>query len=59
MQIIHPHQKKLNYHPEINIFDNENNKKVSLERKNFIKYLGLLIDENLSGRHISILLQQK
>ena len=36
--------------PQIYIFDNENNKKVSLERKNFIKYLGLLIDENLSWK---------
>ena len=31
-------------------FDNESNKKVTLERKNFIKYLGLLIDENLSWK---------
>ena len=52
--IFRPHQKKLNYHPQIYIFDNENNKKVSLERKNFIKYLGLLIDENLSWKtHIN------
>ena len=38
--IFRPHQKNLNYHHQINIFDNENNKKVSLERKNFIEYLG-------------------
>ena len=52
--IFRPHQKKLNYQPQIHIFDNENNKKVSLERKNFIKYLGLLIEENLSWKtHIN------
>ena len=52
--IFRPHQKKLNYQPQIYIFDNENNKKVSLERKIFIKYLGLLIDENLSWKtHIN------
>ena len=48
--IFRPYQKKLNYDPQVNIFDNESNKKVTLERKNFIKYLGLLIDENLSWK---------
>ena len=43
-----PYQKKLNYDPQVNIFDNESNKDVTLERKNVINYLGLLIDENLS-----------
>ena len=48
--IFGPHQKKLNFDPQVNVFDNESNKKVTLERKNFIKYLGLLIDENLSWK---------
>ena len=48
--IFRPYQKKLNYDPQVNVFDNESNKKVTLERKNFIKYLGLLIDENLSWK---------
>ena len=48
--IFRPYQKKLNYDPQVNIFDNESNKKVTLERKNFIKYLQLLIDENLSWK---------
>ena len=47
--IFHPLQKKLNYLPQINIFDNEQN-------KNCIKFLGLLIDENLSWKdHIHTL----
>ena len=48
--IFGPHQKKLNFDPQVNVFDNESNKKVTLERKNFIKFLGLLIDENLSWK---------
>ena len=33
------------------IFDNEQNKKVALECKEFLKYLGILIDNNLSWKH--------
>ena len=43
----------------INIFDNEENMNVTLEHKNCIKYLGILIDENLSWKIISIPLQHK
>ena len=43
-------KKKLNYDPQVYVFDSESNKKVTLERPNFIKYLGLLIDENLSWK---------
>ena len=54
--IFRPHRKKLNYLPQINIFDNEQNKNVILEHKNCIKFLGLLIDENLSWKdHIHTL----
>ena len=49
--IFHPYQKKLNYLPQISIFDNEKNKNVALEHKNCIKFLGLLIDENLSWKN--------
>ena len=40
-------KKKIQLRFQINVFDNESNKRVTLERKGFIKYLGLLIDENL------------
>ena len=33
------------------MFDNEQNKYVDLESKVFNKYLGVLIDKNLSWRH--------
>ena len=48
--IFRPHQKKLNYESQIYIFDNEKHKIVSLEQKNYIVYLGLLIDGNLSWK---------
>ena len=45
------YQKRLNYLLQGNIFDNEENKNITLEHKNCIKYLGLLIDENLSSKN--------
>ena len=44
-------QKRFNYLPQVNIFDSEENKNVTLEHKNCMKYLGLLIDENLSWKN--------
>ena len=43
-----PRRKKIRYLPQISIFDGEKNGKVSLEHKSYFKYLGVLIDENLS-----------
>ena len=47
--------KKLTYQPKIMIFDNEQNKDVALECKEFVKYLGILIDNNLSWNTILII----
>ena len=44
-------QKKMRYLPQITIFDCEKNRRVSLEHKSYIKYLGVLIDENLSWKN--------
>ena len=49
--IFRPKQKKIYYLPQISIFDSEKNRRVSLEHKSYIKYLGLLIDENLSWKN--------
>ena len=46
-----PAQRKLTYQPKIVIFDNKQNKKVALEHKDYVKYLGILTDKNLSGKH--------
>ena len=49
--IFRPNQKRLAYQPKLCMFDNEKNKYVSLESKVYIKYLGVLIDQNLSWRY--------
>ena len=49
--IFHPYQKRLVYQPKLCIFDNEKNKYVRLESKVYIKYLGVLIDQNLSWKY--------
>ena len=53
--IFSPAQRKLTYQPKIMIFDNEQNKDVALECKEFVKYLGILIDNNLSWNTILII----
>ena len=49
--IFGPAQRKLNYHPKIMIFDNNQNKNVALECKESVRYLGVIIDNNLSWKH--------
>ena len=49
--IFHPKQKKPNYKPKICLFDNEKNEYATLESKEYIKYLGILIDKNLTWKH--------
>ena len=49
--VFHPYQKQLAYQPKICMFDNEQNKYVDLESKVYIKYLGVLIDKNLSWKY--------
>jgi hypothetical protein len=46
--IFHPHQKKISYRPKLVIFDHNQNKCVALEFKEYIKFLGILIDCNLT-----------
>ena len=45
--IFRPRQKKMHFSPQISILDCETNQRVSLEQKSYIKYLGVLIDQNL------------
>ena len=46
--IFHPYQKRDTYHPNLYMFDNEKNRSVTLESKNYIKYLSVLIEKNLT-----------
>ena len=41
----------MNYQVNLQVFDHHTNSYISLESKKFIKYLGVLIDENLSWSH--------
>ena len=43
--------KKIHYLTHISIFDSETIGTVSLEHKSYIKYLGVLIDENPSSKN--------
>ena len=48
--IFRPYQKRLSFQPKISIFDNEKNVSVPLDCKEYVKYLGILIDSNLSWK---------
>jgi hypothetical protein len=49
--IFHPFQHKLDYEVNIKIFDNNSKQLVTLERKTYVKYLGILIDNTLSWKY--------
>ena len=49
--IFRPRQKKVKYEVNLKIFNHHTNSYMSLERKSYVKYLGVLIDENLSWKH--------
>ena len=49
--IFRPYQKRLPFQPKISIFDNEKNMNVFLDCKDYVKYLGILLDYNLSWKN--------
>ena len=56
--IFHPYQKQLASQPKLSMFDDEKNIYVRLESKVSIKYLDVLIDQNLSWIYHILLLQK-
>ena len=57
--IFHPRQKTLSFHPNIRIIDSNSNTSQPLEMKIMLKYLGILIDSNLSWKcHIDYICQK-
>lgn len=48
--VFHPHQKRLDYQINLKIFDHNSNSFISLELKDYIKFLGVVIDSNLSWK---------
>ena len=49
--IFHPYQKRLNLEATLKIYDNHTHKQFSLERKDYIKYLGVIIDNHLTWKY--------
>ena len=49
--IFHSHQKKLDYQVELKMFDNHSNNLINIECKEFIKYLGVIVDGNLTWKY--------
>ena len=49
--IFHPYPKRLNYDVNIKILDTRVNKYFNLEHKEYVKYLGVMIDNHLSWKH--------
>ena len=49
--IFHPYQKKIDYQVNLRIFDNDSQTFLPSEQKSYVKYLGVLIDSNLSWKY--------
>ena len=52
--VLQRRQKTLNYEVNLKVFDYHTNTHISLERKNYVKYLDALIDENLSWKYHTV-----
>ena len=49
--IFQPYQQQAYYDVNLKMYDNSLQKSIPLEGKNYVKYLGVLIDSNLSWRY--------
>ena len=49
--IFHPYQKKINYQVQIKLFDPHTNSVACLEQQDYVKYLGIIINKNLSWKY--------
>ena len=49
--IFRPHQKSLNFQPVINMLDYDSNQYIPLECKEYVKYLGIIIDCKLNWKY--------
>ena len=50
--IFHPYQKEINYQVQIKLLDPNTNSVACLEQQDYVKYLGILINKNLSWKYI-------
>ena len=49
--IFRPYQKKQSYQVSLKVFDNNTNDFIEIESKEFVKYLGVIIDRNLTWKY--------
>ena len=49
--IFRPYQKKIYYQPVIKLFDSSSHQRIPLDSKDYVKYLGILVDSNISWKH--------
>ena len=49
--IFHPYQKRINFNIHIKAYDSRTKTFFDLERKDHVKYLGVIIDQHLSWKH--------
>ena len=49
--IFRPYQKSLNFQPVIEMFDKNTKQYIPLECKEYVQYLGIIIDCNLNWKH--------
>ena len=57
--IFRPYQKRMNFDVTIKLFDHDKNSLISLERKDYVKYLGVLIDSNLTWKQHILFISSK
>ena len=57
--IFRPYQKRLDFDVTIKLFDHANNSLIPLERKDYVKYLGILIDSNLTWKQHILFISSK
>ena len=57
--IFRPYQKRMNFDVTIKLFDHDKNSLILLERKDYVKYLGVLIDPNLTWKQHILFIASK
>ena len=57
--IFRPYQKRLDFDVTIKLFDHAKNSLIPLERKDYVKFLGILIDSNLTWKQHLLFISSK
>ena len=57
--IFRPYQKRINFDVTIKLLDHDKNSLISLERKDYVRYLSVLIDSNLTWKQHILFISSK